>query len=657
MRKQLALFCGLSLLLCTTATGQGFVDIFSKHIGLNTRPFVLASSPYVVDGLELGTQVLMGSQAFQLYQCSPSTQFSGISWCQKQETATDRRGDVTLSSTIAHKPNGTAVYLNRYIEPAFLGATEVRNEIDRLSAKFGERGRELWLPQRDGQPNAVIVAWGKIRLEQLDANDTTTVAAGGSPRKGILVSFLGDLARSAKTGAPVYRITGGEGFLWAAAFNGDGRGVLRFLAIDPSQLITTQPGQPLLSTNASPSASPSIAANAPPQPSLWDHNGSIVRLEAKGNSRKFIYEVPRQGLLDVGVRQGTLLFEGVNNSGTTYSGTAYIFPRNCRASPYLVDGPIINDGQTVVLKGQAPLIDPQTCRPTGTVEDTLVFNYRAPVSEPLVAVNRDTRQQGGPFVAITGNPPASETRQQRGPVVAITGNPPPSETRIALVIGNSRYDHVRRLANPIKDAGLIAAKLKSLGFEVRSESDLDLDALLSALRRFASEANDADWAVIYFAGHGIQIDGVNYLIPTDAVLSTDLDAPLQAVDLHTLLSAVDRARRLHLVILDACRDNPFPMTRSVATRSIGRGGLAEVEPEAGTMVVFSAKDGHVAYDGTGPNSPFVTALVARLGTPNLEIRRMFDLVRDDVMSTTDRKQQPFTYHSLSGSEDYFFTRK
>jgi Caspase domain len=638
MLKRLALFCSLSLLLCTTAPGQGFAGVFRKNLDPSARPFALVSSPFVVDGLTLGVPVPSGSQALQLYQCSPSNQFNDVTWCKKQETAADRRGDVTLSSTIARKPDGTAVYLNRYIEPAFLGATEVRNEIDRLSTKFGERGRELWLPQREGQPSAVIAVWGTIRLEQLDTNDTATVAAGGSPRKGILVSFLGDLSRSAKAGAPVYRITGGEGFLWTAAFNGDGRGVLRFLAIDPSKLITAQPGQPLLSTNVpSPLSSPTTA---PPQPSLWDHNGSIVRLEAKGASRKFIYEVPRQGMLDAGVRQGTLLFEGVNNGGTSYSGTAYIFPPNCRATPYLVDGPIVNDGQTVVLKGQRPVVDPQTCRPVGSAEDTLTFNYRAPISEPLVAVNRDNSQKGGPFAPIPSSPPS----------------PRASENRIALVIGNSRYKNAPYLANPTKDADLVAKRLEALGFQVRSGFDLDLDALLSALRRFANEANDADWAVIYFAGHGVQIDGVNYLIPTDAILSNDRDAPLQAVDLHTLLNAVDRARRMHLVILDACRDNPFSMTRS-ATRSIGRGGLAEVEPEAGTMVVFSAKDGHVAYDGTGPNSPFVTALAARLVTPNLEIRRMFDLVRDDVMSATDRRQQPFTYHSLSGSQDYFFTQK
>jgi len=148
-----------------------------------------------------------------------------------------------------HAQDGTAVYVNRYIEPAYFAPNEVQSEIDRLSTKFGENARTFPMPQREGLPNAIIALWGKIQLEPLGASEVSTVASGGSV-KGLLVSFLGDLQRSAKAGVPVYRLTGGAGFLWVATFNKDGRGVLRFLTIDASQI-----------------ASPVVAANKPlPQP-------------------------------------------------------------------------------------------------------------------------------------------------------------------------------------------------------------------------------------------------------------------------------------------------------------------------------------------------------------------------------------------------------
>jgi uncharacterized caspase-like protein len=124
------------------------------------------------------------------------------------------------------------------------------------------------------------------------------------------------------------------------------------------------------------------------------------------------------------------------------------------------------------------------------------------------------------------------------------------------------------------------------------------------------------------------------------------------------LSAIEGARKLRLVVLDACRDNPFlnQMKRTMGTRAIGQ-GLARIEPEAGTLVVYAAKHGETALDGSGSNSPFVESLIKRIPTPNLEIRRLFDLVRDDVMDMTAKKQQPFSYGSLSGREDYYFVTR
>jgi len=174
------------------------------------------------------------------------------------------------------------------------------------------------------------------------------------------------------------------------------------------------------------------------------------------------------------------------------------------------------------------------------------------------------------------------------------------------------------------------------------------------LRAFARDAERADWAVVYFAGHGIEIGGVNYLIPVDARLETDRDAQFEAVALEQVLGAVEGAKKLRLVVLDACRDNPFAqrMKRTVASRSIGR-GLARVEPEGGTLVAYAAKHGEIALDGEGTNSPFVTALLKHMPTPGVEINKLFRLVRDDVMTATGRRQEPFIYGSLP-AEDFFF---
>ena len=234
-----------------------------------------------------------------------------------------------------------------------------------------------------------------------------------------------------------------------------------------------------------------------------------------------------------------------------------------------------------------------------------------------------------------------------------------SDRRIALVIGNSKYRSAVELPNPVRDAGLIAQAFKTVGFsDVRIESNLSRDELNRALLEFSRKAAEADWAVVYYSGHGIEVSGVDYLIPVDARLQTDRDVDFETVPLALAISAVDGAKKLRMVITDACRSNPFlnQMKRTVATRSLGR-GLASVEPEPGSLVIFSAKHGETALDGEGTNSPFAIALAERLGTPGLEVRRLFDLVRDDVLATTNRRQQPFAYGSLSGSEDYFFAAK
>lgn len=228
-----------------------------------------------------------------------------------------------------------------------------------------------------------------------------------------------------------------------------------------------------------------------------------------------------------------------------------------------------------------------------------------------------------------------------------------ADKRVALVVGNSGYQNVPRLANPANDAALIAAMLRNAGFDsVDSRSDLKAADLRRALREFGNASRNADVAVIYYAGHGVELDNVNYLIPVDTVLETDTDIYDETTPLERVLVAVEPAKRLRLVILDACRDNPFSKTmkRTVASRSVGR-GLAKVEPASpNTIIAFAAKAGSTASDGDGKNSPFALALSKHLATPGLDLRKAFGFVRDDVLKTTGNKQEPYIYGSLGGED-------
>ncbi len=247
--------------------------------------------------------------------------------------------------------------------------------------------------------------------------------------------------------------------------------------------------------------------------------------------------------------------------------------------------------------------------------------------------------------------------------------------RIALVISNSAYKNVAALANPQRDGEAIAASLRSIGFEsVMVANDSTREKLIEALRAFANDAETADWAMVYYAGHGIEVNGMNYLIPVEAKLAADRDVQFETVPLDQVMVAVEGAKKLKLILIDACRDNPFaPQMRrttapemvaaagstgggAIGTRSIGR-GLGEVRVSGATLVVYAAKHGQVALDGEGGNSPFAVAVVQRIATPNVEINKLFRLVRDDVMEATAGRQEPFTYGSLPGREDFFFVAK
>src|SRR5215470_11556580 len=231
-----------------------------------------------------------------------------------------------------------------------------------------------------------------------------------------------------------------------------------------------------------------------------------------------------------------------------------------------------------------------------------------------------------------------------------------AQTRVALVIGNSAYQKVVNLTNPVHDAQDVSEALKRLGFAVNTVTDADFDGFRRALRDFGRMATNADMAVFYYAGHGVEIEGNNWLLPTDAELKSDLDARTEAIGLQSAMEAVSAAKTLGLVILDACRNNPFSnMRRAVVTRSVQMLGLAPVQPSDNVLVAYAARDGTVAGDGTGHNSPYAAALLKHIETPGLEVDFLFRNVRDDVMAATKNEQQPFVYGSLSSDQIYFKT--
>jgi hypothetical protein len=228
-----------------------------------------------------------------------------------------------------------------------------------------------------------------------------------------------------------------------------------------------------------------------------------------------------------------------------------------------------------------------------------------------------------------------------------------ADKRVALVVGNSNYQAVNPLPNPSRDATAIAKMFKDAGFD-------SVDALIDvgnldfkrAIRRFEDTASDADIAVVYYAGHGIEIGGTNYLVPIDAKLASDRDAQDEAITLDRLVSAADSARKLRVIILDACRDNPFAgrMRReSLAAKRGISSGLTQVDPSTtDTLIAYAAKAGSTAEDGEGNHSPFATALLKDLTVPGRDVRIAFGYVKDDVMKATNNRQEPFVYGSLGG---------
>jgi tetratricopeptide (TPR) repeat protein len=251
-------------------------------------------------------------------------------------------------------------------------------------------------------------------------------------------------------------------------------------------------------------------------------------------------------------------------------------------------------------------------------------------------------------------------------IVAPGANPPPSGLpvgppgangrRVAMLIGNSSYGQVGELKNPGNDVRILSQALRRIGFsDVTEHFNLGLAAMTAALKAFGDRSSTADWAVIYFSGHGLEMGGISYLLPIDAKLERDAHVSDETIPLERMLQKTEGARSLRLVILDACRNNPFAtrMARAgSAVRSVGR-GLAAIEPEGDILVAYATKHGTTALDGEGDNSPYALALLQHLPMPNIDIRVMFGRVRDTVRKTTNNQQEPYTYGSIGGDLHYF----
>ena len=214
---------------------------------------------YAVDGLAVGTQLNFDDASYRQYRCSPSDQFDGLTWCQKTRRDREPRGSTAIYSLL-HSGDGTVLYVNRSQEPGVSNPKKAEEEIQQYSRKIGKSPRVMKMPHRNGFPDGLIAVWGRVTLEQLDQESIKSLADRKSLKKGLLIDFLGNFARSAKAGLPIYQIDGGPGFVWAASFDQKGHGIIRLAAVDACRFVAPsaeqQPIAQLPETTSEPSEAP-----------------------------------------------------------------------------------------------------------------------------------------------------------------------------------------------------------------------------------------------------------------------------------------------------------------------------------------------------------------------------------------------------------------
>jgi uncharacterized caspase-like protein len=222
------------------------------------------------------------------------------------------------------------------------------------------------------------------------------------------------------------------------------------------------------------------------------------------------------------------------------------------------------------------------------------------------------------------------------------------ERRVALVIGNAAYKSVSTLQNPVNDSRAIAKSLRGLGFEVIERENVGREALALAVREYGDKLRGASVGLFYFAGHGVQVKGRNYLIPVDADIAREDEVQYRSFDVNEVLDKMDSARTaINLVVLDACRNNPF--ARSFKTSQTG---LAQMDAPTGTLIAFATAPGSVAQDGDGSNGLYTGALLKHIAAPGVAVEQMFKRVRVDVVNASKNQQVPWESSSLN--RDFVF---
>ena len=230
-----------------------------------------------------------------------------------------------------------------------------------------------------------------------------------------------------------------------------------------------------------------------------------------------------------------------------------------------------------------------------------------------------------------------------------------SEKRVALVIGNSAYQNASVLANPVRDAKAVAKALRDTDFEVTEGYDLSKAKFDAALKRFGDTAKGADWALVYFAGHGIGIGGESYLLPVDVVLAQPEHVDDEAVSLTRVRAKAGGANVLRLIVLDSCRNNPFAARMAALSRkrAVSRGLVPPSELESGELIAYATRENDVADDGNGRHSPFTAAFLQHVSDPGLEVNFLFRRIRSSVLKATNKSQDPAIYASLPDKQLYF----
>lgn len=260
---------------------------------------------------------------------------------------------------------------------------------------------------------------------------------------------------------------------------------------------------------------------------------------------------------------------------------------------------------------------------------------------------------GGPLPAIRPAPRS----EPRADLPSRPGESSERGPRVALVIGNAAYSNVPSLTNPVNDAREMSSALRELGFKVIEGYNVNSSTMRSKIAEFGAALPGAGVSLFYYAGHGMQVSGKNYLVPVDAKVERPSALGTEAIEVATVIADMEAEKRINLVFLDACRDNPLSrnLARSMGggTRSTAVGqGLAQVNAGIGTLITFATSPDTIALDGSGRNSPFTQAMLKYIRTPGLEIRSMLTRVRADVIRATNEQQVPWDHSSLTG--DFYF---